>query len=117
MCVKDVMIKIKHLKEKILIGIAIIVGISIGKLLRIPCVLLWATGYECPGCGMTRALISALRFDFVSAFQYHRMFWSLPILGLYVLFDGKLFKNKILNAFILILIAVGFVVNWVLKVN
>lgn len=107
--------KIKHLKENFLIGIAIIIGVSIGKLLNIPCVFLWATGYECFGCGMTRALLSALRFDFISAFQHHRMFWSLPILGLYVLFDGKLFKNKFINIGILVVILIGFVVNWMLN--
>lgn len=109
------MVKIKHLKEKILIGIAVIIGISIGKIMNIPCIFLWITGYECLGCGMTRALLSVLKFDFVSAFQYHGMFWSLPILGLYILFDGKLFKNKILNISVLVLIAVGFVINWVLN--
>ncbi|MBR5246426.1 MAG: DUF2752 domain-containing protein [Clostridia bacterium] len=109
------MIKIKHLKEKILIGIAVVIGMAVGRLLQIPCVFLWATGYECLGCGMTRALISALRLDFISAFQHHRMFWSLPILGLYVLFDGKLFKNKVINIGLLTLILVGFIVNWVLN--
>lgn len=109
------MVKIKHLKEKILIGIAVIIGILTGRLLDMTCVFLWLTGYECLGCGMTRALLSAINFDFVSAFHYHRMFWSVPILGLYVLFDGKLFKNRILNISVLVLIAVGFVINWVLN--
>ena len=109
------MIKIKHLKEKILIGLAVVVCVLVGKLLKIPWVFLWLTGYECLGCGMTSALLSALRFDFVSAFGYHRMFWSLPILGLYVLFDGKLFKNKVVNIGLLVLIFVGFIVNWMLN--
>ena len=109
------MIKIKHLKEKILIGLAVVAGVLVGRLLRIPCVFLWITGYECLGCGMTRALLSALKFDFVSAFQYHRMFWSIPVLGLYVLFDGKLFKNKFVNIGLLVVILVGFVVNWILN--
>lgn len=109
------MTKIKHLKEKILIGLAVVAGVLVGRLLRIPCVFLWITGYECLGCGMTRAVVSALNFDFASAFQYHRMFWSLPIIGLYVLFDGKLFKNKVVNIGLLVLIFVGFIVNWILN--
>ncbi len=28
-------------------------------------------GIPCPGCGMTRALLSALRLDFSAAFAYH----------------------------------------------
>lgn len=64
---------------------------------------------------MTRAVVSALNFDFVSAFQYHRMFWSLPIIGLYVLFDGKIFKKKFVNIGLLVVILVGFIVNWMLN--
>ena len=29
---------------------------------------------ECPGCGMTHAIISALKLDFGQAFQYHPLF-------------------------------------------
>ena len=28
-------------------------------------------GISCPGCGMTRALLAALRLDFAAAFSYH----------------------------------------------
>lgn len=109
------MIKIKYLREKIFIGIVIIIGVLARRLFNTYCVFLRIAGYECFGCGMTRALLSALKLDFASAFHYHRMFWSLPILGLYVLFDGNLFKNRIINIGVLIVILIGFVVNWVLN--
>lgn len=32
------------------------------------------TGLPCPGCGMTRAWLSAFRLDFKSAFFYHPLF-------------------------------------------
>lgn len=35
-------------------------------------------GISCPGCGMTRALLAALRLDFVAAFSYHPLFFLLP---------------------------------------
>jgi hypothetical protein len=113
--VEDVMTRIKHLKEKILVGATVVIGVSLGRLFDMTCIFLWLTGYECLGCGMMRALLSALKFDFALAFQYHRMFWSIPILGLYVLFDGRLFKNKVINILVLVLIATGFVINWVLN--
>ena len=31
------------------------------------------TGYECYGCGMTRAVLSVLHFDFHTAFCYNRL--------------------------------------------
>lgn len=37
------------------------------------------TGIPCPGCGMTRAWLAALRLDFSAAFAYHPLFWVVPI--------------------------------------
>ena len=60
----------------------------------VACPILDLFGVHCLGCGMSRAVISVLRFDFSAAFSYHLMFWSLPLLYLCFLRDGKLFKNK-----------------------
>jgi hypothetical protein len=39
------------------------------------------TGYECYGCGMTRAILSAIHFQFENAFQYNKLFLIvLPVL-------------------------------------
>ncbi len=66
---------------------------------------------------MTRAFFSALKLDFSAAFYYHKMFWSLPILYAYFLFDGKIFSRFTRSAMtdwaILFLIAIGFVFNWI----
>ena len=35
---------------------------------RIPCPIRVLTGYQCPGCGVTRMLLSLLRLDFRQAF-------------------------------------------------
>ena len=110
------MVKDLNLKEKIFIGLIVISGIALGNLLKFRCIFLWLTGIECLGCGMTRALVSALKFDFADALQYHPMFWSLPIIGIYILFDGKVFKNRAINLIVPILIGIGFVVNWLYKV-
>ena len=43
-------------------------------------------GFECPGCGITRAIISAVQLDFVKAIEYNKIvILVLPIL-MYVWF-------------------------------
>ena len=37
-------------------------------------------GVPCPGCGLTRANLAALRFDFAAAFEMHPL-WFYSILG------------------------------------
>ncbi len=44
------------------------------------CAVRRLTGYPCPGCGMTRAVLSALRLDFRAAFAYHPLWVTLPLL-------------------------------------
>ena len=47
-------------------------------------------GVSCPGCGMTRAVLAALRFDFASAFFYHPLWIFLPAFGiLYLLLQRR----------------------------
>lgn len=36
------------------------------------CIIRNITGHECPGCGMTRALVSLAYLDFNGAWQYNR---------------------------------------------
>lgn len=46
-----------------------------GLLDRLPALCLFRnlTGWECPGCGMTRAVLSLLRGDLATALHYNRM--------------------------------------------
>lgn len=43
------------------------------------CIFKAIFGLPCPGCGMTRAWISAIKFNFADAFFFHPLFWILPI--------------------------------------
>lgn len=43
-------------------------------------------GVECPGCGMTRAFLSALQLDFRSAFYQHPLFGVFAAETVYVIF-------------------------------
>lgn len=108
-------VEIKNLKHKLTVFGVYFLGICICWALKVPCIFQMLFDMPCPGCGMTRALLSVLRLDFVSAFNYHPMFWSVPVVFAFLIFDGKIFKNKKLNYTVLSLIAVGFAINWAFK--
>lgn len=79
-------------------------------LIGIGCPIKFLTGISCPGCGMTRALVSALRLDFRQAFSYHPLWIAvLPTAALLTILKLK-YKNKVffavLGAFVLALLVV-----------
>ena len=45
----------------------------------ITCPIKALTGISCPGCGLTRAWLHALTFDWSGALAYHPLFWLVPI--------------------------------------
>ena len=44
------------------------------------CVFHATIGLPCPGCGLTRALLAALRGDLAGAWQMHPLFWLAPLI-------------------------------------
>ena len=52
----------------------------------IPCVVHWLSGIECPGCGMTRALVLTSQFEWRAAFEMNALVFLL--LGFAVLRVG-----------------------------
>ena len=98
--------------QKLLLTAAAVGVAAVMRLFHIPCVYRAAFGVSCPGCGMTRALLAALRLDFAEAFAHHWMFWAVPLGWLYILFDGRLFGHKWADRAVLFLLAAGFLVNW-----
>ena len=67
----------------------------------------------CPGCGMTRAWLAFFKGNVKQAFAYHAMFWSVPVLALFVLKNGLLFSKKWKNNTALLLMAAGFLANYI----
>jgi len=75
---------IKRLKT--LIIVTFIYGIF--NLFGAGCPIKYFTGISCPGCGMTRAVLAALRLDLRKAFFYHPLFFLVPfMLALYLFGD------------------------------
>lgn len=44
---------------------------------KIPCVFHKITGFYCPGCGITRSLISLIKFEFYQSFRYNPLVFIL----------------------------------------
>lgn len=92
---------------------AYLILVGVLSYFSVPCLFKTFFGIPCPGCGMTRAYLSLLHLDFAAAFSFHPMFWSVPILYLYILYDGRLFKNKRLNTGVLLAIGLGFLASYI----
>ena len=85
-------------------------------ILDLPCGYIALFGFPCPGCGMTRAWLAALRGDFAAAFGFHPMFWSVPLVFAYLLIPGQWIKHRRLCNGILAVIGLGFLVFWLTKI-
>lgn len=63
--------------------------------ISIPCMFYKVTGLLCPGCGITRMILSIIKLDFVSAFFANQfIFVTIPFLLLEILFNKKIEKTK-----------------------
>lgn len=82
----------------------------------IPCLFHEATGLYCPGCGITRALSSALNLDFEEAFRYNSLLFLLaPMYVAYTAANKKkwnLFSRLIMAAMIAATLLFGLLRNF-----
>ena len=84
-------------------------------LLQTPCVFRYYFHVPCPGCGMRDALLALLHFDFATAFRCHPMVWSLPLLPVLVLSNGKPTRHRLVNGMILGAVLGGFSVSYIYR--
>lgn len=102
-------------KEKIITLAVLFVCLVLYWALQIKCPVNALLHIPCPGCGMTRACWLLLSGDILGSLQMHPMLFSMPVLLLYYLKDGKLFRNKWINYGILAAIGLGFLANWIYR--
>lgn len=106
----------RKIKTSRIVLVLILLGIfTYAYFVGVECVYLKYFHIICPGCGMTRAVRELMHLNLSGAFTYHPMVFSLPVILLYILADGKLFNRKFIDNTILIMIGVGFVINYVIK--
>lgn len=67
---------------------------------------------ECPGCGMTRAVLALMRLDFKQAFQYHSLFPLALLCGGYYVLREYVYIGRKKEQFALVVIAVLFIIRW-----
>ena len=103
---------ISHLRLKLILTAVFAMTVVAFYAWGIPCVYSAVFSVPCPGCGMTRAWRCALSLDLIGAWNYHPMFWSVPLIYLYILFDGKLFQRRWLDRMILSFLAFGFLLAY-----
>lgn len=69
----------------------------------LPCFTKKLFGFDCPGCGLQRALVSLFQGDFSAAWEmYPAIFTIIPLLG--VLVANQLFQIKYANKLIILLL-------------
>jgi len=100
---------------KILYLVIGIGGLLLLLYLQPSCVVKQQLGIVCPSCGLTRAWLSVLRLDFRSAFVSHAMFWVIPVVGFYILFDMRPFCNDKINYGILCGMSMVFILYFILR--
>lgn len=80
-------------KSTIEVVLAIIVVYAILFATGIGCPIKYLTGISCAGCGMTRAMLSAVRLDFQGAFYYHPLFFLMVPTAIALVFKEKIPKK------------------------
>lgn len=88
----------------------------------IPCVFHMITGYYCPGCGITRAILSLLKFDLYQAIRYNALVTMLLAIAILYLINfiqnyfynqnkKIIIKKEIVVLFLIITLAYGLLRN------
>lgn len=106
-----------HLALKLALFSLFIVLAGMAVLLQYQCPLLKLTGFICPGCGMSRAWLAALRLDFSQALYYNPMFWVIPVVMLFALYDFNLFRKQLFNVLTLSLLGVAVMASYIVRLS
>lgn len=81
------------------------------------CLVKLAIGFPCPGCGLTRATLSLLRFDFVQAFMYNPLIFIVPPIAWILIFHERPILNKIYKStFFWIVLCVIVLIVYILRI-
>lgn len=101
-------------KDVLMAVFAVVAFYIVLSILGIGCPIKWVTGISCAGCGMTRSYLSLLHLDIKHAFIYHPLFWSVPLVLLFIVLHmvGRVSARtancvKYLTAFLFVIVYVA----------
>lgn len=104
-------------KRKYLLILIYAACYAISYITGIGCVWQAAFHVPCPGCGFTRASLSLLCLDFKSAWEFHPMYWSIFLLVPYFIFEGEVFRSRIINRLVISAVIIGFLGVWIYRMH
>ncbi|MBO5312780.1 MAG: DUF2752 domain-containing protein [Clostridia bacterium] len=96
----------KKFKKILPYAIALCVLAVLFVVIKIPCPIKYITGVSCAGCGMTRAYISLFKLDIKSAFEFHPLWWLVPVAIALYLVTGRLNKKRLRAVLVAVIAAV-----------
>ena len=79
-----------------------------------PCPIKFVTGISCPGCGMSRAYLSVLTFDFKAAFYYHPLWIAVIPAAALMAYFGANEKELQLHVTLAVVLTLLFV-TWLFR--
>lgn len=90
--------------------------VSVNTILHEGCPFEIVFGIPCPACGLTRSVVSALKFDFLSAFHYHPLFLLVIPTMIVIIYKDYKYVNKIYNSNIFWIVLISsFILTYVLR--
>ena len=100
----------KLLKKHLLVLAVILLYLLICQLFGGACPISTIIGFPCPTCGMTRAMLSLLRADFVGYLEYHPMAFPMILAVLLYIHKNVLGNKKWITWFMGIALTLTMVV-------
>ena len=100
--------------EKTLFFLGVFLYVLILRALDLTCAIRAVLKIPCPGCGLTRATLAVFSLDFSQAFAYHPLWFFVPLIFLYILFDGNLF-GKTIDRIIIGVLIIFFLFVWIMR--
>lgn len=97
------------LRDILLLVSIIITNLAMG------CPFKYLFGIACPGCGMTRAAIALLSFDFQAAVHFHPLVFTLPIVAIIYLLRNHIPKKLLM--FLIILFFIALLTVYIYRLN
>lgn len=73
-------------------------------------------GVPCPSCGITRAMVHAIKFDFPKAFYFHPLFFTIPLILIVLIYGEYKYINKLYKSNIFWgVLASSFIIVFILR--